>query len=174
MKFTLSERYAISEINYDDKTQLIKCLIDKEISENSLNIPHPYNATDADFWISFVQQKKEEFGKPVHFAIRNSENKLIGGIGFNSITVNHKAEIGYWLAKSYWGNGIMAKAVVQMCKYGFQEFRLSRIQALVFSFNGRSKSVLKKAGFEYEGNLKNWYLKNGKIFDGELYSIVKI
>lgn len=171
MNFILTDGYFVSEINANDKAQLIKCLIDKEISENSLNIPYPYNASDADFWISFVQKKKDEFGKPLHFAIRNPLNELIGGIGFNSLTVNHKAEIGYWLAKSYWGHGITAKAVVQMCRYGFQEFNLSRIQALVFSFNDRSKSVLKKAGFEYEGKLKNYYLKNEKIFDGDMYSI---
>jgi RimJ/RimL family protein N-acetyltransferase len=174
MNFILTDGYSVSEINANDKAQLIKCLIDKEISENSLNIPYPYIRSDADSWVSFVQQKKEEFGKPVHFAIRSPANQLIGGIGFNSLTVSHKSEIGYWLAKDYWGKGITAKAVIKMCGYGFQEFNLSRIQALVFSFNDQSKSVLKKAGFEYEGLLKNWYLKNGKIFDGEMYSIVKI
>jgi RimJ/RimL family protein N-acetyltransferase len=34
---------------------------------------------------------------------------LISGLGFDALTIgkSHRAEIGYWLAKPYWGRGIM-------------------------------------------------------------------
>jgi len=170
MKLVLTQEYFISEITSNDKKNLIKYLNQPEISDNTLAIPFPYTESDADFWINHVIEETKKIGKPINFAIRNSNCELIGGIGFNFIIPDHKAELGYWLTKEYWGRGIMTKAVIKICEYGFLKFNLVRVQATVFHFNERSETVLKKAGFAFEGVLKNYYLKNGKIFDGFMYS----
>jgi RimJ/RimL family protein N-acetyltransferase len=50
------------------------------------------------------------------------------------------------------------------------EFAFARITANVFSSNAGSARVLEKAGFAYEGQLRNYYKKDGRIFDGKLYA----
>ena len=113
-------------------------------------------------------------GRSVNWAIRRSDGFLVGGIGFHDFELgkSHKAELGYWLAKSYWGQGIMTQAVDAVARFGFQEFGLLRITANVFHFNIGSARVLEKAGFQLEGYLRKHYKKDGKIFDGKLYAKV--
>lgn len=79
--------------------------------------------------------------------------------------------LGYALAFAYWGQGIMTEAVCAVCQFGFQTLRLQGISAYTFPFNERSKSVLKKAGFAYEGRLKMVeYSWDGKqILDNDCY-----
>ena len=67
----------------------------------------------------------------------------------------------------------MTKAVKVACEYGMKELGLIRITANVFDHNNRSARVLEKAGFQCEGLLRKNYEKDGKIFDGKLYSLIK-
>jgi ribosomal-protein-alanine N-acetyltransferase len=57
--------------------------------------------------VAIVARATQQQGRPVHWAIRNATNHLIGGIGFDGFQVgkSHRAEIGYWLAKPFWGQG---------------------------------------------------------------------
>ena len=59
---------------------------------------------------------------------------MIGGIGFDSIDLgkDFRSEIGYWLGKPYWKQGIMTKAVKKLCSIAFAEFGLVKITANVF------------------------------------------
>ena len=86
---------------------------------------------------------------------------------------SHVAEIGYWLAKPYWNQGIATAAVTAITEYGFKELELERITAHVFSFNLGSAKVLEKTGYRYEGYLRNHYKKDGKLLDGKIYAVLK-
>ena len=48
---------------------------------------------------------------------------------------SHRAEIGYWLAKPFWGQGIMTAVVRRACQYAFEEFGLVKIIAHVSPAN---------------------------------------
>ena len=50
-----------------------------------------------------------QHGQPAHFAIRAGDDALIGVCGLNDSEIgkSHLAEVGYWLAKPFWGRGIM-------------------------------------------------------------------
>ncbi len=117
-------------------------------------------------------QAVEQHGEPVHFAIRTSDEELIGGCGFDGMTKGHRAEIGYWLAKPHWGQGIMASVVGKACEHAFVRWKLVRITAHVFHFNLASASVLEKNGFVFEGDLRKHYRKDGQFIDGKLYALV--
>lgn len=145
------------------------------------NISAEYLVSDiqanADWWIENVAQTTARQGCSSNWAIRRtSDSYLIGGIGFHDFQIgtDHKAEIGYWLAKPYWCKGIMTLAVEAALEFGFREFGLTRITATVFSFNQASSKVLEKTGFLLEApQLRNYYKKDGKIFDGKLYAKVR-
>ena len=174
MKLTLSKNFFISDIGSQDKEAFVKHLSDKEIYDHTLAIPYPYMASDATHWILTVAEQTQKQGHSVNWAIRRQDGHLIGGIGFHDLEVgkSHKAELGYWLAKPYWNQGIMTEAVKKVTEFGFKEFKLARIYASVFHFNKGSARVLEKAGFQFEGDLQKYYKKEGKIFDGKLYAKV--
>lgn len=83
------------------------------------------------------------------------------------------AELGYYIAEEYWGKGIMTEAVKQVCDYVFQKSDIIRIYGEPFAYNTASLRVLEKAGFQYEGTLRNNAVKNGKVLDMKMYAILK-
>ena len=67
----------------------------------------------------------------------------------------------------------MTEAIRQLCAHLFTTTDLLRIYAEPFSYNSASCRVLEKAGFRYEGTLKNNAFKNGKLLDMKLYSLTR-
>ena len=108
------------------------------------------------------------------FAITVDE-KVIGSIGVYRQENIHRqtAELGYYIAEEYWDKGIMTEAIKQICQYVFQKSDILRIYAEPFAYNEASCRVLEKAGFQYEGTLRNNAVKNGKVIDMKMYSILK-
>jgi RimJ/RimL family protein N-acetyltransferase len=163
----------LSEFLHSDKAALVEHLKEKEIYDRTLRIPYPYTEADADKWFDLSSKTTQKQGQPVHWAIRNEEGLLIGGCGFDGFQIgeSHRAEVGYWLAKPYWGQGIVTAVVNKVCDFAFAEWRLSKITAHVFAFNSASARVLEKCGFEQEGYLKKHYVKDGKLIDARLYAL---
>jgi ribosomal-protein-alanine N-acetyltransferase len=171
----VSKQVQLTEFCSSDKSALIEHLREKEIYDRTLRIPYPYTEKDADEWLGIVAKTTQQQGRPVHFAMRNAEDYLIGGIGFDGFQVgkSHRAEIGYWLAKPFWGRGIMTAVVQKACQYGFEEFGLVKIIAHVNATNPASARVLEKCGFEQEGFLKKHHLKDGQFLDARLFGLLR-
>jgi ribosomal-protein-alanine N-acetyltransferase len=71
-----------------------------------------------------------------------------------------EVEIGYGLAKQYWGKGLASEAAAATLKYGFEQVRLQRIIAVAWPENVASLRVLEKLGMRYE--------KRVQLFNSEL------
>ncbi len=67
----------------------------------------------------------------------------------------------------------MTEAVKQICRYVFDKSDMIRIYAEPFAYNTASCRVLEKAGFQYEGTLRNNAVKNGNIIDMKMYSLLR-
>lgn len=158
-----------------DKANLIQYINDAEINRNTLAIPHPYTEKDADDWLKGTFQELEKFNMYANWVIRNKEDELIGCIGRQMLygKDSHTDEVGYWLARPYWGQGIMTEVVKAFCDYWFKNSPLIRFTAAVFAYNGASARVLEKAGFQKEGYLRQHYAKDGQFLDGILYAKLK-
>ena len=63
-----------------------------------------------------------------------------------------------------------SKKDLQIC---FDNSDIIRIYAEPFAYNAASCRVLEKAGFQYEGTLRNNAIKNGKVIDMKLYALLK-
>ena len=86
---------------------------------------------------------------------------------------SHRAEVGYWLAKTFWGRGIMSAVVRRVCQHAFDEFALVKIIAHVVTHNPASARVLEKCGFQQEGFLRKHFCKDGKLIDVRLFGLLK-
>jgi len=163
----------LSAVGEGDKAAFVKFLNDKDIYDNTLRIPFPYSDEDAEYFIGITTEATAQHGHPVHFAIRDECDQLIGGCGFDGLSYGHRAEIGYWLARPYWGQGIMTDVVRSACAFALAEWNLVRITAHVFEFNKASTRVLEKTGFEFEGLLRKHHRKEGQFLDSKVYAMVK-
>ena len=169
----VNDRIHLSEIQATDKTAFIEHLNDKELCERMLTIPFPYTEDDADKFLGKVNDTTAKYGHPVHFAIRDHREQLIGVIGFHDLDCGHIAEFGFWLAKPLWGQGITTSVVRSACDFAFKEWKLARIVAYVFESNKASARVLEKCGFECEGLLRKHYKKDGRFIDAKLYALTR-
>jgi [ribosomal protein S5]-alanine N-acetyltransferase len=175
MQIVVNSQISLSEFRPSDKTALIECLNYKDIYDRTLRIPFPYTENDADAWFVLVEKITQEQGQPVRFAVRSANDALIGGCGFDGFQVgkSHQAEVGYWLAKPFWGRGIMTEVVRRACQHAFEKFGLVKITAPVFAFNQASVRVLEKCGFVQEGLLRKHFLKDGKLIDAKLFALLR-
>ena len=84
-----------------------------------------------------------------HEAIGAIELKLNGHTDMTER--DDECELGYWLAKPYWGQGYMTEALRAMVQYGFERKGLDVLAIGHFKENSRSRRVIEKCGFHYEG-----------------------
>lgn len=156
-----------------DAGDLARVLSNTKVQDNLRDgLPYPYTEKDGTDYISSMLSADEN--ETFAFAIA-SDNKVIGSIGvFRQENIHRQtAELGYCIAEEYWGKGIMTDAVKQVCKYIFDKSDIIRIYAEPFAYNTASCRVLEKAGFQYEGTLRSNAVKNGKIIDMKMYSLLK-
>ncbi len=168
----VSPQIHLSAIDPADRPALVKLLNDREIYDQTLRIPHPYSDEDAEKFLSIVDRTTCQYGQPVHFGVRQTDRQLLGGCGFEHLAPGHCAELGYWLARPYWGRGIMTQVVDALCRFAVSEWKLVRITAQVFDTNTASIRVLEKNGFQQEGHLRKAYRKDGRFIDARLYALV--
>ncbi len=172
MHIPVTDQISLTEFRPSDKSICVERINDRDIYDRTLRIPHPYTEAHFDQWLGIVAEATERHSEPVHFAIREGES-LIGSIGFDGLTKGHKAEIGDWLAKPWWGRGIMTAVVGAACEYAISRWQLVRITAHVFESNLASARVLEKNGFEFEGLLRKHHLKDGRFLDSRLFALVR-
>lgn len=171
MRIAVREDVFLSPFLWEDADACVRLLHDAQIHHNTLRIPYPYARADAERFLAISAEAARAYGHPVHFAIRRGR-QLIGGCGFDDLAHGHCAEIGYWLARTHWGQGIMTDVVRAACKHAQSDWKLVRISALVFTFNRASARVLEKCGFQFEGLLRKHRNKNGQFLDTRLYALV--
>ena len=156
-----------------DAKDLAAALSNKKVQDNLRDgLPYPYTEQDGKEFISAMLSADEN--ETFAFAI-TVDNMVIGSIGiFRQGNIHRQtAELGYYIAEEYWGKGIMTEAVKQICEYVFAKSDIIRIYAEPFAYNIASCRVLEKVGFQYEGTLRSNAVKNGRVSDMEMYSLLK-
>jgi RimJ/RimL family protein N-acetyltransferase len=138
------------------------------------HMPYPYKLEHAREFIRRYQRVRRK-GKMYMFGIEQKETgKIIGGISLGNVNAKqHRAELGFWLGKPFWGQGIVSEAVAIMVEFGFKRLRLRRILAMVFHHNPASMKVLEKNGFVREGVLRQWMHQRGTLIDLHMFGILK-
>ena len=175
MKIAVNELAYLSEVLPSDQSACLEYLNEREIYDRTLRIPYPYTASDFENWLKIVEETTQQQGKAVHLAIRDLNGLLIGGVGFDGFRLgkSHRAEIGYWLAKPFWGLGIATAVVRRASTLAFSDFGLAKLTAHVFPGNAASARVLEKCGFRQEGYFRQHFVKDGKYVDGLAFGLVK-
>jgi [ribosomal protein S5]-alanine N-acetyltransferase len=84
--------------------------------------------------------------------VRKANSTLIGFCGLQPLVVEAKkeVEIGWWLARDCWGQGLATEAASTTLRDGFERVRLGRVIALAQPANLASIRVMKKLGMSYE------------------------
>jgi ribosomal-protein-alanine N-acetyltransferase len=107
--------------------------------------------TAADLFQIIADWEKNAFGL---WAVVNKENnQVIGDGGLRFLGKIPEVEVGYVLAKAYWGKGLASEVAATSLKYGFEVLRLEKIVAVANTENRSSRRVMEKVGMRYQHNL---------------------
>lgn len=58
-----------------------------------------------------------------------------------------EAEIGYWIGREYWGQGLIPEAVCELLRVCFEELNCSGVWCGYYEGNDKSRRVQEKCGF---------------------------
>lgn len=107
--------------------------------------------------------------------VEKESGRMIGSVG---LVPDPKREnpaarmLGYAIGEEYWGRGYMTEAVRAVLCLGFYKQHLGIISAYCYPENERSRRVLAKVGFTYEGTLACCELRyDGVLLDNECFSL---
>ncbi|NTW27666.1 MAG: GNAT family N-acetyltransferase [Candidatus Moranbacteria bacterium] len=173
MEIIKTMKFVLRPFRKSDAKDVVAAVNNWNVIQYLSNLPFPYGLQDANFWLNkILKRAKDDRVADFVFAIEVN-GKVVGAIGIHNIQHEHKGELGYWLAESQWGKGIVSEAVEKVTKFAFKELGIRRVYARVYPSNNASMRVLGKCDYKFEGIEKKGALKNKKYIDTHVYAKVK-
>ncbi|MFF2886281.1 GNAT family N-acetyltransferase [Paenibacillus sp. NPDC057967] len=165
-----TERLYLRKMDVSDSASLFRIWSDPDVIE-FMNIDPFADENQAREMIQFLNNLSED-DQAIRFTIIEKESgQIIGSGGYNFLDMEHaKAEIGYDIAKGYWGKGYATEAIGALVEYAFSTLKLNRIEAKVEPPNVNSIRVLQKLSFTHEGTLRQYEKIKGTFKDISIYS----
>lgn len=146
--FIRTERLTLRPLTLADAARVAELAGDWDVARMTSRVPYPYTLIDADAWIGSITD-----GEFVRGIMR--DGTLIGACGY-VVEDSGAAEIGYWIGRSYWGQGYATeagRAIVAHC-FGAEGFK--RLTCRHFTDNPASGRVIRKLGFRLIGSCTSW------------------
>lgn len=105
--------------------------------------------------------------------VRPADGALLGDCSlFSFDKESRRAEVGYMLARSAWGQGYAYEAVSALLDWGFDALRLNRVEADIDPRNTASSRLLGRLGFREEGLLRERWIVAGEVSDALIYGLL--
>jgi len=150
---------------------------DRELHRWLEALPDPYTEADAE---TFVRGCAENWasGKEYTFAIRaGADGRLLGVVSIHDLVQltapsGGMGEVGFWVAAAERGQGVLPRALRLVCRYGFEELGLARMEWQAEVGNVSSLRAAEKVGFVFEATCRRRLLHVGERVDGWLAGLL--
>jgi ribosomal-protein-alanine N-acetyltransferase len=155
-----------------DAAALLGILGDPEVTRYH-NMPTLTTLAEAHAALERLQQRYTA-RDTIRWAIELlSPGEMIGTVGLLRFDFEHRrAEIGYEIARRFWGRGLTPDAVAVVIRYGFSILGLHRIEAGILPGNESSVRVVQKLGFLEEGSRRDYLYANGRFHTFRWFSLL--
>ena len=168
-----TERLALRRPRRSDATALAEAMNDWEVVRWLVQAPYPYTLTHAVDWIA-QNLRNLASGREFQFVIcRRADARVIGHVGLRLDDDRRSAELGYWLARSAWGQGFATEAAAAVIAFGFGGLQLERIWATCLPGNEPSWRVLEKLGLRQAGSLTQTFEPIGQTVNCPVLEIAR-
>lgn len=160
-----------------DIPQFLRWINDPDVVSN-LETYAPMGIEEEEAWFTAMKSRpidEHNLVIEVHPDGQDQEWVAIGNISFFPIDqIARSVEIGIMIGeKDYWNKGYGTEAMRTMYRYGFEVLNLNRIWLRVYDTNPRAKRAYEKAGFVYEGTMRQAFYKHGQYIDAHVMSILR-
>lgn len=72
----------------------------------------------------------------------------------NKTDNDDQCELGFWIGKPFWGQGLVPEAGQEMLRRAFEDLGMTKVFCGYFDGNVKSKRVIEKLGFDYERTMQ--------------------
>ena len=162
-------KYLLREWNKGDIPYSYAYLTDPETIENT-----SFDIQNMETMLQRIADHQKQFKekKRIGWVIEDTDTgESIGEISCFDIDLDsEKGEIGYFLGKSYWSQGIMSQVLEAVLKYLFQDLKIHRLEAVVIKENIESRRLLEKNMFKQKGILKKHKYCRDELRDFVMYA----
>lgn len=145
-----TDRLLLRHFHIVDGDAIDRVLGDPAVMEFSLGVKSPAQVRT---WIAERLEHYHTRGFGQWAIVEKSSRQVIGYCGltrFDEVGGQPETEIGYRLAKPYWGKGHATEAATAVRDYAFDVLCLPRVISIIEAKNVRSIRVAEKVGMRYE------------------------
>ena len=170
-----TERLIIRPFTLKDAHDVYECCNDYEVVKTTLGMPWPYTEDMAKGWINNQKQRASE-GSSYELAIcfKDNPDKVIGCVSLLNIDKNaQRGEIGYWVGRKYWKQGIATEATKGMIEFAFKKIKLHSVIARYFEINPASARVMQKCGMTYVGRFRQHEIRFDEYMNVGYYEMIE-
>ncbi len=123
---------------------------------------------------AFIRQAQRQYAEEGRLTLGIWEHgQLVGGIGMNNTQWEHRATaLGYWLAASAQGRGIMTRAARAVVNELLRFRGFNRVVIAVQPDNRASCAVAERLGFQWEGVSRQVYRHGDRFVDWAIYAML--
>lgn len=149
--FIRTRRLLLRPVWREDADAIFAAIADEQIVRNLATAPWPYRRIDAMHYVDLMQTRTPQ---PVFVILRldRANAPLVGGIG-----IKPGQELGYWVARDHWNQGIVSEAAEAVLQLAFLGYDLDVVEASHALDNPASGAVLeRKLGFVQTGFDRLW------------------
>lgn len=176
----ITENLIIKNHTEKNKELLYKWMNDPELAYYDDEDPEPYEGPNWErmdkVMTRFMNSTYENGNDIIHLGIHKKKtNELIGYTMLAMIDKYHKkCHLGLSIGnKNEWGKGYGTEIVKSMIKFAFNDLKMNRVGAEIYSHNSASIKIFKKCGFKHEGTIRQSVLKKGVYSDELIFGILK-
>ena len=153
----------------DDDYALYKYASDPDVGTPAGWEPH----SDMEYSLNII---RTVFSAPEIYAVcLKDEASPIGCVGLHRNDIaedDDEYELGYWLGKPYWGQGLIPEAARELLRHAFLDLRVNRIWCGRYEGNEKSRRVIEKLGFKYHHTTEGLEVL-GEIRTGHVYLMTR-
>lgn len=144
-----------------------------EVAYNVLAIPHPYPEGAAEAWIETHAAEAEQNRALILALTRRDDGALLGSMGLHLDVEQGLAELGYWVAVPYWGQGFATEAGIAVRDLAFSLPWLEKLFVRAFTRNPASAAVARKLGMFPEGILRKHLVRFEERVDVAYFGLMR-
>lgn len=165
-----SVRLLLRDFRDEDEAAVLECRCDPRVTRHL-----PYGPRDADSARRHLRELLRQQQDPRRQAwelavVQHGDGAVVGACDL-TLSSPKEAEIGYVLARRYWGQGFGTEVATALIDAAFDGLRVERVTSTVAVANRRSLRVMEKAGLDWDGTSRRHAQVQGKWWDVHLYSI---
>ena len=166
-----TERLSLRPLEAADADAIHLMMSDAEVMAfwDSAEIDDPATTTE----IVERQLMEMERGIARYWVVETAGDDFLGVCDLSEIDKRHsRADVGFMIARPYWGGGYTFEAMHAVIGHAAQGLRLRRLQARTHLGNVRSMRLLDRLGFRREGLLRGYVERDGERRDCVLFGLL--